>query len=163
MALYLLPTANDTIGTVTGLTQSVTTAYTIPETLELKMTCTKDQIEIEGQFNLSYTATLGSTAIPYIDTTEIKIYRGTPSTGTQVYTTGAMVRTHYGSDGPKQSLIVPIRFIEYPAMLNTDDTARYYITVQSTATNTASTPVSVGTVNLTQYTVSAREIPYCDR
>ncbi|WP_195990080.1 hypothetical protein [Clostridium sp. D53t1_180928_C8] len=160
MALYLLPTANDTIGTtVLGATsQSVTSAYTIPKTLSLKMTCKKDQIEINGKVILSYTANLGSSATAYKDVTVITIYRGTPSTGTVVYTTNNLIRNHYGTDGPTETWVVPFQFIEYPAMLNTENTVNYYITVSSIESGGTAVPVY-----LQQYTVSAREIPYCDR
>lgn len=168
MALYLLPTANDTIGTITGLAQTVATSYTIPETLVLKMTCKKDDIEINGLFTLNYTASIAASAAAgtYTDSTTISIYQGTLATGTPIYTTTPVVRTHsYAANTTTTAVSLPqtwqvvLQYIGNPSLAITDDTAYYTITIQSTVTGFTTAPV----VNLTEYTISAREIPYCNR
>lgn len=168
MPLCLRATANDTIGTVgavTNISQAVTTQYSLPATLSLALTCKNDEIEIDGNFILQYTATVTDGPVGYIDQTIINIYQGTTATGTPVYTTGTLQRTHNRANAGTyvERWIVPIQYIGNPALPVTENKVNYTITVQSTATdNPTSASLTLSAVTLQQYTVSAREIPDCD-
>lgn len=164
MALCLRPTANDYIVTTSA---NLSSPATIAGGLSLNLTCKKDAVEIDGLFTLTYTASIpgGAAAGSYVDTTTISIYQGTTATGTPIYTTQPLIRHHYYPANPGNAPVTVtetwqqvVQYIGYPVLAVTENTVNYTIVVTSTVTGLTKNP----TVNLVQYTVSAREIPDCD-
>lgn len=164
MALCLRPTANDYIVTTSA---NLSSPATIPGGLSLNLTCKKDAVEIDGLFTLTYTVNIPARAAAgsYVDTTTISIYQGTTATGTPIYTTQPLIRHHYYPANPGNDPVTVtetwqqvVQYIGYPVLAVTENTVNYTIVVTSTVTGLTKNP----TVNLVQYTVSAREIPDCD-